>query len=373
MPHRVLYLHHVAQMSGAEQSLRLLMRNVDRSRVTPYFAGPDEGPFPRALREDGVEVLPVSFGALRNVPAVLRSVAALRRVIRSRRIDVLHANGPQTNICAGLAGRLAGVPVVWHERNLLHGSMTDVDRILSGLASAIICNADAIRGRFRGSAAWGKTVTIRNAVDTRQFNRRVPREPFRRDCGARDGEVLVGIVGRIGLGKGHEHFVEAAIQVLQAGVPARFVIVGDPLFEEDRWRADHLRRRIKEAGLEDRLGLLGFRSDVPAVMRGLDVMVLASDAEPCGRVLLEAMASGTAIVATNTGGTPELVRDGTEGLLVPPRDPAALAGAVRRLVQDPPLRESLGRAGVVRVEESFTVAAHVARTLEVYDRVASRG
>jgi glycosyltransferase involved in cell wall biosynthesis len=151
------------------------------------------------------------------------------------------------------------------------------------------------------------------------------------------------------------------------------VIVGDPLFEEDRWRADHLRRRIKEAGLEDRLGLLGFRSDVPAVMRGLDVMVLASDAEPCGRVLLEAMASGTAIVATNTGGTPELVRDGTEGLLVPPRDPAALAGAVRRLVQDPPLRESLGRAGVVRVEESFTVAAHVARTLEVYDRVASRG
>jgi glycosyltransferase involved in cell wall biosynthesis len=369
----VLYLHHVAQMSGAEQSLRLLMRSADRARVTPYFAGPVDGPFPRALLEDGVAVSPVPFGALRNVPGVFRSVASLRRVIRDRRIDVLHANGPQTNICAGLAGRLSGVPVVWHERNLLYGSMTDVDRILSGLASAIICNADAIRDRFRGSPAWDRTVTIHNAVDTKQFNPRVPREPFRRDCGARGDEVLVGIVGRIGLGKGHEHFVEAAIRVLQERHPARFVIVGDPLFEEDRWREEQLRRRIKEAGFEDRIGLLGFRSDVPAVMRGLDVMVLASDAEPCGRVLLEAMASGTAVVATNTGGTPELVRDGREGLLVPPRDPEALAGAVRRLVQDRALRESLGRAGVARVEDSFTVAAHVARTLDVYDRVAAHG
>ena len=98
MPRRVLYLHHVAQMSGAEQSLRLLMRSVDRTRVTPYFAGPGDGPFPRALREDGVDVVPVAFGALRNVPGVVRSVAALRRLIRDLRIDVLHANGPQTNV-----------------------------------------------------------------------------------------------------------------------------------------------------------------------------------------------------------------------------------------------------------------------------------
>lgn len=373
MPRNVLYVHHVAQMSGAEQSLRLLMRSLDRARVTPHFAGPAEGPFPDALRADGVPVSPVRFGALRNLPGVVRSVAALRRLIRERRIELLHANGPQTNLCAALAGRLAGVPVVWHERNLLYGDMTDVDRLCAGLASAIICNSDAIRARFRGSRGWEKSVTVHNAVDTRQFNPRVPREPFRRDCGVRDGEALVGIVGRIGLGKGHEYFVEAAISLLADRVPARFAIVGDPLFDEDRWRADRLRARIEEAGVKDRIVLAGFRSDVPAVMRGLDVLVLASDAEPCGRVLLEAMASGTAIVGTDSGGTPELVRDGVDGLLVPPRDASAMAAAIRRLVEDAGLREACGRAGAVRVEQAFSVPAHVARTQQVYDAVASHG
>ena len=121
--------------------------------------------------------------------------------------------------------------------------------------------------------------------------------------------------------------------------------------------------------MEDRILLAGFRLDVPAVMRGLDVLVLASDAEPCGRVLLEAMASGTAIVATNTGGTPELVRDGKEGLLVPPRDASALADAIERLVRQSDQRTALGRAGVTRATETFTIRSHVARTLQVYDWV----
>jgi type III pantothenate kinase len=107
-------------------------------------------------------------------------------------------------------------------------------------------------------------------------------------------------------------------------------------------------------------------------MRGLDVLVLASDAEPCGRVLFEAMASSTAVVATNTGGTPEIVRDGVEGLLVPPRDPAALADAIGRLLADAALRARLGAAGVARARTEFTVERHVARTAAVYD-AAARG
>jgi glycosyltransferase involved in cell wall biosynthesis len=373
MPHNVLYLHHVAQMSGAEQSLRLLMRSVDRARVRPLFAGPSTGPFPEALAAEDIPTFPVTFGSLKRLPGLARAVWRLRQLIREQRVTVLHANGPQTNLCAAVAGRLAGIPVVWHERNLLYGDMMDVDRLLSGWASAIICNADAIRERFRGSAGWDRAVTIHNAVDTTQFNPGVAREPFRRDCGAREDETLVGIVGRIGLGKGHECFVEAAIRALQSGLSVRFVIVGDPLFEEDRWRAQSLRAQIARAGLEDRIRLAGFRSDVPSVMRGLDVLVLASDAEPCGRVLLEAMASGTAIVATNTGGTPELVRHEREGLLVPPRDSSALSEAIGRLVRTPDLRAALGRAGVMRANESFTRALHVERTLQVYDKVAGHG
>jgi len=83
----------------------------------------------------------------------------VRALIRAHRVDLVHANGPQTNVCAGVAGRLTGVPVVWHARNLLHGGMRDVDRMLAWLPTRIICNAGAIRARFRGSRGWAKSVT----------------------------------------------------------------------------------------------------------------------------------------------------------------------------------------------------------------------
>lgn len=372
MPVRVLYLHHVVQISGAENSLILLLRHLDRGRVIPLFAGPANGPFPDSLYREGIPVLPMPFGPLRDLPGLARSVRLVLTLIRGQRIDLLHANGPQTNICAGLAGRLAGTPVVWHMRNLLYGNMVDVDRLLAGLAAQIICNSDAIRERFRGSKAWAKSLTIPNGVDLREFNSEVPREPFRRELGISPEETAVGMVGRIGLGKGHAHFVEAAIQLLRRGSKAQFLIVGDPLFPKDAWRVEELRQRVKEARVRDRVRFTGFRHDIPQIMRGLDVLVLASDAEPCGRVLFEAMASGTAIVATNSGGTPEIVRDGYEGLLVTPRDGQALAHAIGRLIEDPSLRATLGRAGFTRAREEFSIERHVDRTLEVYAEALHR-
>jgi glycosyltransferase involved in cell wall biosynthesis len=362
----VLYCHHVGEISGAETSLWLLLRHLDRGRVTPLFAGPAAGPFAETLAGDSIPVLAVPFGRLRSPGGIATSVRRLRTVIREHHVDLVHANGPQTNLCAGLAARLAGIPAVWHARNLMHEARWDADRTCSRLAARIICNSDAIRERFRGSRAWAKSVTILNAVDPREFGPDVLREPVRREWDLAEDEPAVGIVGRVSPGKGHEHFVEAARQLTVAGVAARFFVVGAPMVPSDGGHAERLRRAVAAAGLEPRLRFTGRRSDIPRVMRALDVLVMASDAEACGRVLVEAMASGTAIVATGSGGTPELVRDGQEGLLVAPRDPGALARAVRRLVEDPGYRERLGKAGMTRARTEFGLERHLARTLEVY-------
>jgi glycosyltransferase involved in cell wall biosynthesis len=161
--------------------------------------------------------------------------------------------------------------------------------------------------------------------------------------------------------------------MIQAGLPARFFIVGDTVFPEDAWRQRELQGRVDRAGAAQRIHFTGFRQDIPLVMRGLDIVVLASDAEPCGRVLFEAMASGAAIVATETGGTPEIVRHDQEGLLVPPRDPSALAGAIAALIREPGRRARLGEAGVARVRAEFAVERYVARTMEVYRSVLPPG
>lgn len=371
MPIKVLYLHHVVRIGGAENSLRLLLRALNRAQVMPLFAGPSNGPFPEALAKEGVPVFPVPFGPLKNVPRLMECVVRLRRIVHEQKVELLHSNGPQTNVCAGLVGWLGGIPVVWHARNLLYGNMWDIDRICAGLATSIVCNSAAVRQRFRGSSAWDKSGTILNAVDTTEFNPQVPREPFRWELGIPHDVAVIGIVGRIDPGKGHTHFIEASIQLLRSGTTAQFVIVGDAVTPEEVACEERLRRLVKDARMEDRVRFLGFRQDMPRVMRGLDILVLASEVEACGRVLFEAMASGTAVVATNSGGTPEIIRDGREGFLVPLRDPDALAAGIQRLIQDPALRQRLGQAGVSRVQQEFSVERYVARIVDVYEAANS--
>jgi glycosyltransferase involved in cell wall biosynthesis len=250
--------------------------------------------------------------------------------------------------------------------------MWDLDRRLAPLATRIVCNTDAIRERFRGSRGWEKSVTIMSAVDLAEFNPEVSGAEVRSELGVPDDTPIVGLVGRLSPGKGHDVFVEAAIRLVREGVRARFLVVGATIFPSDVGPEEKLRQRIREAGVVNAVILTGFRRDVARVMRALDVLVLASDAEPAGRVLFEAMASGTAIVATNTGGTPEIVGDGEHGLLVPPRDPAALARAIGRLLDDAPMRRKLAAAGAARARAQFGVGPYVQKIMAEYDAIVGR-
>lgn len=364
---KILYLHHVSEVSGAEQSLRLLFRHLDRSAVEPLFGGAPQGAFAQALIGDGMTIQPIAFGRLRNAPMLMRTVMRIVRLVRAHGIDLLHANGPQSNFPAGLAGALCRIPVVWHARSPLYDGMWDVDRFCAVLATRIVCNSDAVRERFRESRAWGKSVTLLNAVDLRQFNPEVPREPFRREQRLAQDDVAIGIVGRIGYKKGYEEFVETAIRLLRAGSNATFFVVGEAIFPSDAWRVEALHRQVKDAGMDDRIRFLGYRKDVASVLQGLDVLVHASEQDACSRVLCEALASGAAIVATESGGTPELVRDGREGILVPPGDVPALADGIQRLMSAPALRAQFGSAGAARAREHFGIGRYVNDMMAIYE------
>jgi glycosyltransferase involved in cell wall biosynthesis len=208
---------------------------------------------------------------------------------------------------------------------------------------------------------------IPSGIDLAPFaGERADRDEIRRGLGAGPGSFLVASVGRLVPIKGHPHLVEAFAEVSRRRPGSRLMLVGDgPL------RAA-LDGRIRELGLEGGVLLTGHRDDVARLLRAADLFVLPSLNEGLGMVLVEAMASGLATVASRVGGIPEVVLDRDTGLLVPPGDPGALADAILRLADDEGERRRMGRAGRDRAFEVFSIERTVRETERLYEELADR-
>ena len=372
-PHPILYLHNRDQIAGAEKSLLALIRGMDRRFFLPSFVLPSDGEFAQAVREAGASVAFCPFPPLRTVrwDHLFKTIEALGRIVSRLNPHLLHGNTPRTNLYAGWVGRRRAIPVVWHARNLIYGKMVDVERVFSFLPQRIVCNSEAIRDRFRGLKGFeDRVVTIYSGVDLSEFRPGLDEGGIRREFGV--GEApLVALVARLGIGKGHETFVQAAQSVARRFPNARFLVVGRAEDKEDQERVIFLKKLVERFGLASQVIFTGYRRDMPFLMAALTLLVVATEAEPFGRVILEAMASAKPVVGTATGGTPELIREGETGFLVPPMDPEALAEAIVRLLRNPGEAKRMGENGRRRVEAEFSLEAHAAKIQALYHSLLS--
>jgi glycosyltransferase involved in cell wall biosynthesis len=293
--------------------------------------------------------------------------ARLRRIVRGA--DVLHTHTlASANVVARLVGRSAGVAVLshLHIENHFRPSTEPVLRRLDNstarLARLVAVSEHTRRAYERQGYPADRIEVVYNGVD----------EPPAAHAGVRDelgiptGAPLIGEIGRLCDVKGQGDLISAL-----ADVPdARLVLVGEDLEQGGAFRAK-LERDAEAIGVRDRVVFTGYRPDARALVAELDVLALPSRTEGLPLVVLEAMASARPEVATPVGGTPELVADGETGVRVPPRDPAALAAALRRLLADSELRRRLGEAGERRVRERFTLEAMCTRVLAIYDELAA--
>jgi glycosyltransferase involved in cell wall biosynthesis len=394
-PETVIYLDHTARWSGGEIALLRLLTAVDRSRYEPLVVLAEDGPLAAKLREAGIEteVLPLA-GRVREVrkdtlrgPALLRQASAsaaalagyareVARLARRRGAVALHCNSLKSDLYGALAGRLAGIPVVWHVRDhidpsYLPGPAVRAFRALARfLPTRVIAITDSVHGRLcPGGPPPGRSVVVRDGLSAEELAAAPEPAPFA-EWSRRP--VRVGLVGRFVEWKGQHVFLEAAERLVTSGRDdgARFVLVGAALFGEDDYAAEIERRA---AALGGRAELLGFRPDIAAVLTELDILVHASvTPEPFGQVVIEGMAAGLPVIATDGGGVREIVRHGEDGLLVPMGDAAALADALAGLLADPARASRLAVAGHRAVRERFT-AARAAREVEaVYDGLPRR-
>jgi len=372
---RIVYLCPVGEIGGAEISMLDLMRRMKASgfRIgAVLLAG---GPLEARLRDLSVpcEVCGLSpaMKALSRsrrpsprqclvLPLLLvATILKLRKLISRMSPDVIISNGIKCHVLSPLAAAGTGARLIWHVRDVLRpGLLRWWLALTAGLCCAlVITNSRAVARTLPAR----RTVTLHNGIDLGVFHPgRTPLDR-RADLHLPPGACVIGAVGHLAPVKGFETLLAAAPMVLAERPDAHFVIAGGAIYEAHRRYERRLRDIIRDRGLGGRVHLLGAVDDVPALLAALDVFVLPSHSEGFGRAVAEALAVGRPVVASAVGGVGEIVRDGVDGLLVPPGDCRALAAGILRLTSDPALRARLADAGGRRVRRRFSLARHASR------------
>jgi glycosyltransferase involved in cell wall biosynthesis len=389
-PITVLYLDHTAKWSGGEIALLRTLEALDRTRVNPIVVLAEEGPFRERLEAAGIEVhvLPLSekvrevrkdslgaaaiAGHLGTLTALFRYAVRVGRFARSCGASVLHCNSLKSDFYGALAGRVARIPVIWHVRDHIDPAYLPapavklVRALARSLPAGVVTNSDSTTEKlFPAGRGKQRVWTVYDGLSAHERTTPKPAlgAPFR------NHPPRVGMVGRIVRWKGQHVFLEAAAKLTAEGIDARYVIVGSPLFGEQEYETE-LHRMAEPMG--DKVVFRGFQSDIPGILRNLDILIHASiSPEPFGQVVIEGMAEGLPVIASDGGGVREIMAEGNPGLVTPMGDASALAASLSALLRDPARANTLARAGWERVRSSFT-AERSARGVEaVYDELLS--
>jgi len=364
---RAAFLYNSARIIGGGEIgfTELIRRASDTSDIEPIPLVPAPGEVSDLLDRYGIPWREFPMPRLRGL-GVLRlpgGVLRLARFIRHEHIDIVHANGARCTLYAGFAGRLSRVPVIWHVRVLERNPFLDALR--GALAARIICISRAVEETLLPlRTPQGKTVVIYNGVDQEPFRTAAPADVHAM-FGIPPERRLVLVAALIVRWKGQADVIEAlgcmspeqrrTVQVLFAG---RELTPGKPF-------TAFLQARARQLGVDGHITWCGHRSDLPSLMRGSDVLLLASHGEPFGRVIVEAWAAGLPVISTSGGGAGEIIEHGRTGWLIPQQAPEAMAEALFRVLNDAELRARLAEEGRRRADD-YTVERHAEAVFDLY-------
>jgi glycosyltransferase involved in cell wall biosynthesis len=352
-------------LGGSEQSFRQLLIHGRGQGVEWTVVFLRDGPLVGEMRSLGVSVHLIEGGRFRNVAARLFAIRQIVRLAQARGADVMLGWMAAGQVMAGAAALLAGVPSVWFQAGTPRPDW--LDRIATFLPArrVIVVSRDAGAAQARVWPRRRQSVVYAGAsLDAFDPAKLPAAENARSQLGIPPAGPLVGMVGRLQRWKGMHVFIAAMARVHQARPDARAVIVGGAHETEPHY-SDELAAQVRALGLTDVVSFAGFQSNIPEWMQAMDVFVHASDREPFGIVVIEAMALGKPVVAGASGGPAEIITDGVDGLLVRFGDDESLAGAIVRYLDDHAFAARVGAAARVRaaVFDDRTYAANIIAAL----------
>ena len=360
---RIAHLSSMTGFYGGEVCLLNLATGMrDRGHEVSCVVRPDSL-LRRKLAARGVDVLPLPLVDWYEP----LSVARLRRWLINRNIQILHTHLPRDYFIAAAATLGTGVANVGSRHQLNRISLPMLKRPFMSRFHSMIAVSQAVRQGVVGSMVMDaeRVVTIPNGIEL-DFDEGVARR-LRETAGVAPGVPVVGFVGRLSPGKGLEMLLEAAALLRPRWPDFQLFILGDGPGVNDY--VGSLMRRADRLGLGPHVHFFGYVDRAAAACAAFDVQVVCSEAEPFGLVTLEAMAQGLPVAVTNSGGSPEIVRDGVEGFLIAPGDAGALARRLDCLLDSPGLRREMGLRGRERIRRRFTLDRMLNQTEALYMKV----
>ena len=357
-------LHTESSQGWGGQEMRILQDSQQLERLgfqVVILCQPDSELFERT-HQKGIKVETVSMGKM----DLMKAFRKCQQVIEGYKIDLVNSHSSRDSWIASVSARNSNYkPIICRTRHLsIPIQPNPISRILfKYLTDGIITTGEVIRKELikKHRIPKHKIVSIPTGIDPTIYDPERFPEINKGIYGVKRDSFLVGMVSVLRSWKGHLDLVIAAREVVKKFPSVSFLIVGDgpALFQTED--------KVKELDLENCVHFLGFREDIPRILSSLDLFVQPSYAnEGVPQAVLQALAMKKPVVACRVGGIPEVIQDGLNGILVPPRNPIRLAEAIIRLVEDHPTRKSMGERGRIDVQKSWTIERMMEKTLGFY-------
>ena len=359
----ILFLHSSSELYGSDKSLLNLIINLDKSKYKIFVLLPQDGPLVKKLEKiNNVNVIFEDFAILRrkNLNFIglikygmqfIKSINFINKLIKKYNINIVYTNTAVVFVGA-ISAKLMRKKSVWHIREIISNNFERkiVSRVVNRYADIIIANSKATGLAITDDKE--KLRIIYNAIDTTNVDLEVNEK-------SNDGPVTIGMAGRINRWKGQKLFIDVAELISKKDNNLEFLIAGSA-FEGEDFLVKELEEYIIEKHLGDKVKLLGLVENMNSFYNQIDIFILPStQPEPFGLVVLEAMARGIPVVATNHGGPTEIITNGKNGFLVSYDNPNEMSKIICELIDNKEFRYNIGHNGKKNQEINFSINSYV--------------
>jgi glycosyltransferase involved in cell wall biosynthesis len=378
---KILMLHVTTDLYGSSKILYLVAHKLRKDGNEVHLAVSENGPLIDLFKRIGAKTHLIRLGVLRKrymsfsglinrISVIISAHTKLYRLAKSEKFDLIYTNTTPV-IIGGLLSKTTGLPNIWHLHEIIdpHGSLIQrvFAKIIKSTSKKVIVVSNAVYNNWVPYLGKEKLNRIYNGIPLEIIAQ--PEINLKKDLNFNNGDILIGMIGRLNVGKGQFYFLQIAKELTKINSNLKFILVGDA-FSGYEYLYSELQSRIIEMDLQNHVFYLGYKDNIAQIIQEIDILVLPSiKPDSFSTVILEAMSMGKPVVATAQGGALEQVLDGVTGIHIPINEPIQAAKKMQHLILDVNFRELCGVNGKKRFEQNYTLDVFEKNISQLIDSV----